>query len=62
MIFFFKNQKPVNKSAPASHPTPQIGDGGSWTWCEVGGFAVPTHPPGGGAHVSWTANGWPVQV
>lgn len=63
-MIFLKNQKSANKSAPAvrSLSPASTGEGGSWSWCRVGGFSVPTHPPGGGAHVSRTANGWPVQV
>lgn len=61
MIFLKTRIQRINLPLHFVPPTPsgegEVGVGAGW-----GGFAVPTHPPGGCAHVSWMANGWLVQV
>lgn len=58
-IFLKTRSERINLPPPLllSHPTPRLGKGEVGVGAGWGGFAVPTHPPGGGAHVSWTANG-----
>lgn len=62
MIFLKTKIQRINLPPRVVPPTPRLGKGKVGVGAGWGGFTVPTHPPGGGAHVSWTANGWPVQV